>query len=95
MVEMTATIQNSQGIHCRPSAVIVKHVAGYEGNIMVRGEKGETSLRSILELMTLELFPGSQVRVEVQGPNEELFCKDLVVLFETHFDFPPVEEADA
>jgi PTS hybrid protein len=94
MVEMTATIQNAQGIHCRPSAVIVKYVADYDGDITVNGEKGETALRSILELMTLELFPGSQVTVRVSGPDEETFCKDVVALFETHFDFPPRSEAD-
>ncbi len=94
MVEMTATVQNGQGIHCRPSAVIVKYVADYEGDITVNGEKGETSLRSILELMTLELFPGSQVTIRVDGPNEETFCRDVVALFETHFDFPPREDAE-
>jgi phosphotransferase system HPr (HPr) family protein len=92
MIEMTATIQNGQGIHCRPSAVIVKHTAGYDGEITVSGDKGVTALRSILELMTLELFPGSQVRVQVNGPDEETFCKDLVALFETQFDFPPRDE---
>jgi len=94
MVEMVATIQNAQGIHCRPSAVIVKYVAGYDGDITVTGEKGETSLRSILELMTLELFPGSQVTIGVSGPDEETFCKDVTELFETHFDFPPRGDDD-
>jgi|TARA_B100001971_G_scaffold193390_1_gene198405 phosphotransferase system HPr (HPr) family protein len=94
MVEMTTTIQNAQGIHCRPSAVIVKYVADYDGGITVNGEKGATALRSILELMTLELFLGSQVTVRVNGPDEETFCKDVVALFETHFDFPPRCETD-
>ncbi len=92
MVEMTATIQNAQGIHCRPSAVIVKYVSDYHGSITVIGEKGEARLSSILELMTLELFVGSQITIRVDGPDEEQFCKDLVALFETHFDFPPKEE---
>ncbi len=94
MVEMTATVQNMQGIHCRPSAVIVKYVADYDGEITVTGEKGETNLRSILEVMTLELFPGSQVTIRVSGPDEETFCKDVAALFETHFDFPPRAVAD-
>jgi phosphocarrier protein HPr len=95
MVEMQATVKNAQGIHCRPSAVIVKYVADYDGEILVTGVKGHTTLRSILELMTLELFPGSDIVVQVSGPNEQTFCKDLVALFETHFDFPPQAAADA
>ncbi len=93
MIEMKATIQNMQGIHCRPSAVIVKYVADYDGEILVRGKKGKTGLRSILELMALELFPGSELTIQVSGPNEEDFCQDLVALFETHFDFPAHEDA--
>ena len=93
MVEMQATVQNMQGIHCRPSAVIVKYVADYEGNILVRGKRGETALRSILELMTLELYPGSELAIQVSGQDEESFCEDIVALFETHFDFPAHENA--
>ncbi len=91
MVEKTATIKNAHGIHCRPSAVIVKHVKGYEGSIEVMGEKGTADLTSIMELMMLELFVGSQVKIRVSGPDEEKICDELVELFETHFDFPSQE----
>lgn len=90
MIEKKAIIQNGQGIHCRPSAMIIRFVNSYEGEILVRAERGETSLRSILELMSLELYPGSEVTIQVSGPDEEEFCQDLVALLETHFDFPPV-----
>lgn len=91
MIEKTATIQNTQGIHCRPSAMIIRFAGAYAGEISVSGERGNTALRSILELMSLELFPGSQVTIRVNGPDESHFCQELVDLFETHFDFPPVE----
>jgi phosphocarrier protein HPr len=89
MVEHQATVRNEHGIHCRPSTVIVKYIADYEGQIEVRGVKGRTDLRSVLELMALELFPGAEVSIRVNGPREEQVCNDLVALFETHFDFPP------
>jgi phosphotransferase system HPr (HPr) family protein len=90
MIEKTATIQNAQGIHCRPSAMIVRFAGNYAGVISVRGERGITALRSIMELMALELFPGAMVTIQVSGPDEESVCEDLVSLFETHFDFPPL-----
>ncbi|MFU8779663.1 MAG: HPr family phosphocarrier protein [Kiritimatiellia bacterium] len=89
MKEMKAIVQNAQGIHCRPSALIVKHVGNYDGQIRVIGERGSTSLRSIMELMTLELYPQSEVLIQVEGPDEDRVCGELVDLFETHFDFPP------
>jgi len=89
MKEMKAVVQNAQGIHCRPSALIVKFASDYDGRITVTGERGSTSLRSIMELMTLELYPASEVRIQVEGPDEDHICHELANLFETHFDFPP------
>lgn len=91
MVERVATIQNAQGIHCRPSAVIVQYGTSYAGQIEVVTERGRTALRSIMELMTLELYPGVEVNIKVTGPDEEAVADKLVSLFETHFDFPPRE----
>jgi len=89
MVEKTATIRNEHGIHCRPSAVIVKWAQDYSGKIEVIGERGRTDLQSIMELMSMELFVGSTVVIRVSGEDEENVCDKLVGLFETHFDFPP------
>jgi phosphotransferase system HPr (HPr) family protein len=89
MVEKTATVQNANGIHCRPSAVIINRASEYPGKIVVIGEKGEIELTSILELMSLELFVGSEVKIQVSGPDEEKVCQEMVELFEHHFDFPP------
>ncbi len=89
MRKMKAVVQNAQGIHCRPSALIVKYAGEYDGSITVTGERGSTSLRSIMELMTLELYPNAEVTIQVEGPDEDRVCRELVDLFETHFDFPP------
>ena len=85
MVEMKATIRNAHGIHCRPSAVIIKHALAYDGEITVVGEKGSAKLTSILELMSLELFVDSEIKIQVCGENEEKVCREMVELFETHF----------
>ena len=89
MIEKKAVVQNAQGIHCRPSALIVKYAGEYDGVISITGKRGSATLRSIMELMTLELYPGSEVTIQVDGPDEERVCEELVKLFETHFDFPP------
>lgn len=89
MVEQHAVIKNQEGIHCRPSSAIIKSIAGYPGNILVRGEHGESRLTSVLELMAMELAPGAHVTIRVEGPDEEAVCRKLVTLFETEFDFPP------
>lgn len=89
MFELTATIRNANGIHCRPSAAIIKSVAGYPGEISIHNDRGQSDLRSVIALMTLALLPGDRIAVRVTGPNEEEVCRQLVALFETRFDFPP------
>lgn len=89
MFEATAVIQNEAGIHCRPSAVLVKEGSAYPGEILVQADSGSCNLTSALECIMLGLEKGAEVRIQVTGPDEEGFCRKLVELFETHFDFPP------
>ena len=89
MTELPATVRNEAGIHCRPSSAIVQRARDYEGTIRVRAESGECDLRSVLGLLALALEKGDTVTIQVEGPNEEETCRELVGLFETPFDFPP------
>ena len=92
MITMPATVKNERGIHCRPSALILKHTEGYEGVIHVSAESGEADLTSIVVLLTLALECGHQLQIQVQGLQEEKMCRELVALFETEFDFPPIDD---
>ncbi len=89
MQKRTATVQNAQGIHCRPSAVIVKAFMNYGGRILLRNRNGACDVSSVMQLLSLELRQGSQVSIEVEGEDEARVADQLVELLETHFDFPP------
>ena len=91
MQTRSAKIANSQGIHCRPSALLVKECMDYGGKIRVWNENGSCDLSSVLQVLALELHQGSGVQIEVEGPDEEKMADRLVELFETHFDFPPLD----
>ena len=89
MFETKAVIRNEAGIHCRPSAILIKRGMTYAGSILVKADSGTCTLTSALELIMLGLEQGTKITVQVTGPDEEEFCKNLAELFETHFDFPP------
>lgn len=88
MFEAKATIRNEAGIHCRPSAILIKEGMAYTGDILVTAESGTCTLTSALECIMLGLEKGTEVTIRVTGPDEETFGKKLGELFETHFDFP-------
>ena len=85
-----AIIANSQGIHCRPSAVIVKEFRGYPGQIWLSNDSGSCDVSSVMQLLSLEMNMGSPVKIEVAGENEVAVADRLVELLQTHFDFPPL-----
>ncbi len=89
MIKAKAVVQNEAGIHCRPSAILVQEGCAYEGEILVTAQAGSCNLKSALELIMLGLEKGTEINIEVTGPDEEDEAKKLVELFETHFDFPP------
>jgi len=91
MFESKATIRNEAGIHCRPSAILVKEGMAYDGEILVTAESGTCTLTSALECIMLGLEKNTEVTLQVTGPAEQAFGKKLIELFETHFDFPPQE----
>lgn len=94
MVEVPAIIRNTAGIHCRPSAVIIKEAMNYPGVIRVTANSRESDLRSVMSLLALGLQQGSKLTIRVSGPDEETFCRKLETLFQTHFDFPSRAERE-
>ena len=95
MVEMSATVVNAHGIHCRPSAVIAKEAMRFEGEVKVISGSVVCDPRSVMALITLGLHEGAEVKIQVTGPDDNAFCRKMVKLFETHFDFPPREDGEA
>ncbi|MDF7801003.1 HPr family phosphocarrier protein [Pontiellaceae bacterium B1224] len=89
MFETTAVIKNEAGIHCRPSAILVKEGSSYDGKILISAPSGTCDLTSALECIMLGMEQGTRISIQVTGPDEEAYAKKLVDLFETHFDFPP------
>ena len=88
-VKGKAKIQNEAGIHCRPSAHIVKAMKDYPGTLLLRHDGEESDLRSMLSLMMLALTHGTEVEVEVSGPDEQNQFQKLIDLLEFEYDFPP------
>lgn len=89
MFQQKATIVNSAGIHCRPSAIIFSEVLPYleAHEFQVSGERGVTKLTGILELISMGFHCGEEVTITVNGPKEDEIGKKLVELFTKSFDF--------
>lgn len=91
MVSKNVIVENTAGIHCRPSSRIMQKVLEYqECTFFIKSTKGETDLSSILELISLGLEKGDEVIISVDGKDEEKVCYEIAELFSFNFDFPPI-----
>jgi phosphocarrier protein len=88
MVTANAKVRNGYGIHCRPSAIIVKESQTYSGTITVDTDDGRNAdAKNMLAVIGLGLTCGDELRIAVSGPDEQAVCAKLKKLFETEFDF--------
>ena len=89
MTAKQATINNSAGIHVRPSGEIYQGLKDYPGSIRLSAHGMSVSLSSVMGLIALGLQRGDTVEVEVDGPDDSAVCDHAVELLEKNFDFPP------
>ena len=71
MKEFTYTIKDEQGIHARPASILAKEAKKYESSITIsKGEK-TVDVTRLMAVMGLCVKCGLDVRVEIDGADEE------------------------
>lgn len=88
----TAVVRNKAGIHCRPTAVIVKEARRFDDDIVIEADTGAGDPKSAIELLALGLDKDTEVAIRAEGPTASACVQKLVELFGTDFDFPPRKE---
>ena len=80
-------VENSQGIHARPAAMIAKVAHAYpdtEINLIVQGRA--TNAKSVMNLMLLAVNHGEQLQLKVAGPSAKEAMQALKEIFTGKFN---------
>ncbi len=80
------TILNKHGMHARPAAMFIKTASAFDSDIMIEKEGTKVSGKSIMGLLTMELYQGSTMRVYADGPDAEAALQALEDLVKSKFD---------
>ena len=89
MLQKTVTVVNMNGIHCRPSSVIVKEAFKYSSTLGAESAIGaKANLKSMIEFITMALHKDAEVTISADGDDEAEALEKMAELFTTHFDFP-------
>ena len=70
MVTKTIKIGKPAGLDARPVALFVQIASQFESSIYVGTGNKKVNAKSIMGMMTLDLGPGAQVQVSVDGEDE-------------------------
>ncbi|MDY4835809.1 MAG: HPr family phosphocarrier protein [Frisingicoccus sp.] len=81
MKEFNYVIQDEQGIHARPAGVLVKAANEFQSDIQIDKDGKKGDLKRIFGVMGLGIKKGDNIRVIIEGPDEETAAQKIETLF--------------
>jgi len=91
MKEAKVIVNNKVGLHARPASLFVQEAAKYSSDINVYCQDPETkedrnaNAKSILGILTLGVFQGTEITISADGEDEEAAVAGLAALVENDF----------
>jgi len=84
-METILKILNKQGLHARPASVFVKTASKFKSTVSVVHGNGVVNAKSIINIMSLGLKKGEEIKIITEGIDEIEAMKVLVSLVESKF----------
>lgn len=85
MIKTHITIINRLGLHARASAKFVSTAAKYQSQIEVTKGTQTINGKSIMAVMMLAANKGTELTLEIEGPDEKAMTEALVLLINNFF----------
>ncbi|MCX2865750.1 MULTISPECIES: HPr family phosphocarrier protein [unclassified Roseateles] len=85
MLKSTLTISNKLGLHARASAKLTKLAGGFQCEVFMSRNGRRVNAKSIMGVMMLAAGMGSQVELEVEGPDEQAAQDAITALVNDKF----------
>ncbi len=85
MIKSTITISNKLGLHARASAKLTKLAGTYRSEVFLSRNGRRVNAKSIMGVMMLAAGLGSEVEMEVDGPDEQEATEALKALIDGKF----------
>ena len=71
MKEFEYTVQDQLGIHARPAGLLVKAAKQAASQVKIEANGKSANAKKLMALMSLGVKKGQEVKVTVEGPDEE------------------------
>ncbi|MFD1416899.1 HPr family phosphocarrier protein [Oceanobacillus jeddahense] len=71
MVEKTVKIELDSGLQARPAAYFVQEANRFDSHIFLEKDDKKVNAKSIMGLMSLALTKGEEIKLIIEGEDEE------------------------
>ena len=85
MIETTFIVPNKSGLHARTAAKLVSTTMEFSSRVEIGNEEKMVDAKSILSIMLLAASQGSELRVLIDGPDEQQALKAILELVDNRF----------
>jgi phosphocarrier protein len=85
MIKTAFTISNKLGLHARASAKLTKLASSFASDVHLSRNGRRVNAKSIMGVMMLAAGLGSEVELEVEGPDEKPAADAIVALVNEKF----------
>ncbi len=85
MVEAVVNMNNPAGLHIRLDALLVRIAEKYASNIWLIRNGKMANAKSIIGLMSLDIYSGTEIVIRADGIDEKLALAELVKLIRSDF----------
>ena len=84
MKQFTYVIKDKEGIHARPAGVVVAEAKKYASNVTIENKGKSADLKRIFGVMSLCVKCGEEVKVTVEGADEEAAAPAIEQVFKVN-----------
>ena len=88
MIQQQITIINKLGLHARAASKLVNLASQFSSSVNLIHQGSEINAKSIMGVMMLAASKGTEMKLAVDGDDEQLCIQSLVELINNRFDEP-------
>ena len=85
MIKKTVQVKNKFGLHARPAALIVTTASKFQSEFFISKDGVRVNGKSIMGVMMLAAEMGSELKLEVEGPDEEQAMDAIISVIDSKF----------
>ncbi len=85
MIKTNITISNKLGLHARASAKFTKLASSFQSDVFLTRKDRRVNAKSIMGVMMLAAGIGTEVEIEIDGPDEQAAMDALMALVNDKF----------